>query len=253
VQVLAALEKPVDVDFSKLALEECIAYLQKESKIPIWLDQPNVTDEGVELDQPVTLKLKATRLESVLNLLLHPLELAYIPENEVLMITTASKAGEKMFTRTYPVRDLVLVPKLPDDESTDTRPEVPANPGAQKGLTSPDANPTEKKPSTGAANQVLKQSFGGGRGGGMSPSVGASVLPGYGPGYMDFTGLMNLITTTIQPDTWENLSGPGSMMPYRACSSLVIRQRWDVHREVLQLLRDLREAKRLAPRGEAMK
>ena len=26
---------------------------------------------------------------------------------------------------------------------------------------------------------------------------------------------MNLITTTIQPDTWEDLSGPGSVMPYR--------------------------------------
>jgi hypothetical protein len=31
----------------------------------------------------------------------------------------------------------------------------------------------------------------------------------------DFTSLMNLIQTTIQPDTWEDLSGPGSMMPYR--------------------------------------
>jgi hypothetical protein len=31
----------------------------------------------------------------------------------------------------------------------------------------------------------------------------------------DFTSLMNLISTTVQPDTWEELSGPGSMMPYR--------------------------------------
>jgi hypothetical protein len=31
----------------------------------------------------------------------------------------------------------------------------------------------------------------------------------------DFTSLMNLISTTVQPDTWEDLSGPGSMMPYR--------------------------------------
>jgi hypothetical protein len=31
----------------------------------------------------------------------------------------------------------------------------------------------------------------------------------------DFRSLQNLITTTIQPDTWEDLSGPGSIMPYR--------------------------------------
>ena len=31
----------------------------------------------------------------------------------------------------------------------------------------------------------------------------------------DFQSLMNLIETTIQPDSWEALSGPGSQMPYR--------------------------------------
>lgn len=31
----------------------------------------------------------------------------------------------------------------------------------------------------------------------------------------DFNSLMNLIQTTVQPESWEDLSGPGSMMPYR--------------------------------------
>ncbi|MBI3862766.1 MAG: DUF1598 domain-containing protein [Planctomycetia bacterium] len=31
----------------------------------------------------------------------------------------------------------------------------------------------------------------------------------------DFTSLMNLISQTVQPDSWEELSGPGSMVPYR--------------------------------------
>ena len=31
----------------------------------------------------------------------------------------------------------------------------------------------------------------------------------------DFTTLMNLISNTVQPDTWEENSGVGSMMPYR--------------------------------------
>ena len=171
-QVLAALEKPVDIEFSKLALADCIDYLRKESKIPMWIAEQSLTDEGIALDQPVTLQLKATRLESVLNLLLHPAQLEYVPENEVLMITTMTKAGENVITRTYPVRDLVLVPKLPDDDSPDdkstgTRPEVPANTGGEKGPTPSDPNSTETKPSTGAASRVLKQGFGGmGMGGG---------------------------------------------------------------------------------------
>lgn len=268
-QVLAALEKPLDIEFSKMALEDCIDYLRKESKIPMWLDRTTLTDEGTALDQPITLQLKATRLESVLNLLLQPAQLAYLPENEVLMITTSAKAGEKLITRTYPVRDLVQVPKRPDDKSpegkstgdkaTGTQPAIPANSGGEKGPTPPDANSTETKPSTGAANQVLKQGFGGGgvqgggvqgggvQGGGMGGVVRQS-QPNDG---MDYSSLMNLLSVSIEPDSWEELSGPGSMMPHRNTRSLVIRQRWDVHRQILQLLRDLREAKRLSANAKS--
>ena len=60
-----------------------------------------------------------------------------------------------------------------------------------------------------------------------------------------YTALINTITATIDPDSWEELSGEGSSMPVRQAGSLVIRQTWSVHRKVLQLLRDLRESKQL--------
>src|SRR4029077_4821017 len=56
----------------------------------------------------------------------------------------------------------------------------------------------------------------------------------------DFTSLMNLISTTVQPDSWEALSGPGSVMPYRTTLSLVIRQTQAVHEEIADLLGQLR-------------
>ena len=56
----------------------------------------------------------------------------------------------------------------------------------------------------------------------------------------DFNSLMNLITTTVQPDSWEELSGPGSVMPYRTTLSLVIRQTQAVHEEIADLLGQLR-------------
>lgn len=64
---------------------------------------------------------------------------------------------------------------------------------------------------------------------------------------------MNLLSTSIEPDSWEDLSGPGSMMPHRVTSSLVIRQRWDVHCQILQLFRDLRESMRLTANGTVKK
>lgn len=40
-------------------------------------------------------------------------------------------------------------------------------------------------------------------------------------------------------------------MTMQQAGSLVIRQTWSVHRKILQLLRDLREAKRLGEDGAA--
>jgi hypothetical protein len=70
-----------------------------------------------------------------------------------------------------------------------------------------------------------------------------------------FANLMNAMTGTVEPDSWEDLSGPGSVYAVEASSCLVIRQTRSVHRDVLQLLRDLRAAKRVErrppPRAEA--
>jgi hypothetical protein len=62
----------------------------------------------------------------------------------------------------------------------------------------------------------------------------------------DYTSLMNLISTTIQPDSWEELSGPGSMTPYHTTFSLVIRQTQPVHDEIADLLGQLRRLADLA-------
>jgi len=40
-----------------------------------------------------------------------------------------------------------------------------------------------------------------------------------------FANLMNAMTGTVEPDSWEDLSGPGSVYPVEASSCLVIRRR----------------------------
>jgi hypothetical protein len=192
---LETLGKKIDVDFLDMPLEECIHRLGEQTGLPFWLDKPALTDEGVALDQPITLKLTKRRVEAVLNLLLTPVQLTTVFENDVLVLTTAAKAGEKLITRTYPVADLC--------------PDMNAAAGDQ----APQANAKEG-PDTGP---LIKRN--------------------------SLSNLMNTIESTVQPDSWEALSGPGAMSPYRQSGSLVIRQTLQVHREILELLRDLREAK----------
>jgi type II secretory pathway component GspD/PulD (secretin) len=76
-------------------------------------------------------------------------------------------------------------------------------------------------------------------GGGIGGAADGAGMHGGGV-QADFNSLMNLISTTIQPDSWEELSGPGSMMPYRTTLSLVIRQTQAVHDEIADLLGQLR-------------
>ena len=55
--ILLALEKTVDLDYSDRQLEDVIIDLGRQLDIPVWIDRQTLTDEGVALDQPVTLRL----------------------------------------------------------------------------------------------------------------------------------------------------------------------------------------------------
>jgi len=236
-RILKGLAMPIDVNFQDTPLEDCLTFINDYPGMPnlaLYIDKPTLTDEGVALDQPVTLKLKGLRLESVLKLLLRPIQLTFVIEDDVLQITTSAKAGEKLITRTYPVRDLYQPgEEIPfrDPRKNDAAPKD-GTPKKAGGDSSPGAADASPRP---AATQVLKQGFGGG-GGGMGGAAGGLRRP---------PDLTYAITTTIQPDSWEELSGPGSLTYVKEAGSLVIRQTREVHAEILQLLRDLREAKRM--------
>jgi len=196
---LETLGQRIDVEFLDLPLEECINTLGDQTALPFWFDRATLADEGVALEQPIRLKLKACRVEAVLNLLLNPVQLDFLFENDVVVITTSAKAGEKLITRTYPVADLFAAAEKPDGDGT--------------------------TPS---------------REGGDSPPA-----PIRRPSPLMY--LMHVIESTVEPDSWEALSGPGAMSAVPQSGSLVIRQTLTVHRRVLQLLRDLRDSKRLGP------
>jgi hypothetical protein len=66
----------------------------------------------------------------------------------------------------------------------------------------------------------------------------------------DFDSLIDLITSTIQPTTWDAVGGPGSIAPFENNLSLVFSQTEEVHEEVAKLLETLRSTK-AGPAGTA--
>jgi hypothetical protein len=56
----------------------------------------------------------------------------------------------------------------------------------------------------------------------------------------DYDSLIDLITSTVQPTTWDDVGGPGSIAPFPATSSIVLSQTQDVHEQIDALLSTLR-------------
>ena len=94
---------------------------------------------------------------------------------------------------------------------------------------------------------ALAQPFAGGMGG--PPGAGQTSPGGIsagGPGGLgggvqaDFDSLISLITSTIAPDSWDEVGGRGSVREFETNLSLVISQTQDNHEKVADLLDQLR-------------
>ncbi|MBC8289035.1 MAG: pilus assembly protein N-terminal domain-containing protein [Planctomycetes bacterium] len=60
-------------------------------------------------------------------------------------------------------------------------------------------------------------------------------------GKADFDSLIELITTVVEPDSWQEVGGMGAIAPNPTTSSLVVRQTQDAHEEIQELFSALRK------------
>src|SRR4029079_5523772 len=75
---------------------------------PVQLNQTALAEAGIGTDSPVTINLRNISLRSALRLMLKNLQLTYIIQDEVLIITTKEDAEKDLVVKVYPVADLVL-------------------------------------------------------------------------------------------------------------------------------------------------
>jgi hypothetical protein len=247
-QILAALDRKVTLDFTEQPLVKAVAFLGDvlEQKVPIQLDYRALEDAGVGGDTPVTRKVKDVTFRTALKLLLDEYDLTYLIRDEVLLITTQDKAETELTTRTYPVGDLVqefpagFVPgggRAAPKGKTGTgmfqfadAPLAPAiftqaAPNRETKVSGPDETPQPKAAYNSQKSEPKPQ--------------------------MDYDTLINAIISTVNPQTWDEVGGPGSIKAVPVASSLVISQTRDVHDGVLDLIRSLRAAKRASSKQSA--
>lgn len=205
-KIATELENNTTFMFTDESLTGISETIMERHKLDIVIDQVKLEEESVAMDATdITLKVNEIPLRSALRLLLANKNLAYIVENDVLKITTKTHADNYRLTRIYPVRDLVGADAADYLSLTDAIRQG-VSPGSWKEV------------GTSGGMFGMMGGMGGGRGG--RGGMAAPAAPTGGP-----------------PDQGYTIS----MVP--ASGSLVIRQSYEGHEEVLRLLRALRMAK----------
>jgi hypothetical protein len=98
-----------------LTIEEFAGWLGSVSGLTVWLDRTVLADEGVQLDAPTSVRgIRMMSLESMLEHVLRPFQLTYVIEDGMVKITTATRAGDILFTKLYPVTDLIQSTRATD-------------------------------------------------------------------------------------------------------------------------------------------
>jgi hypothetical protein len=90
--IRAALDQKTDIKFIEKPFSGVFDDLKQRHAIEIQLDHRALDDASIPLDTPVTRSIKGVTLRSALNLMLDDLDLTYVVQNGVLMITTEAEA-----------------------------------------------------------------------------------------------------------------------------------------------------------------
>jgi general secretion pathway protein D len=257
-EIIQKLKTPVSVQFSNAPLSKVVDSLSQLAGVNIYLDPQGLTDEGVSTDTPISIDLRReVMLESALRLILHPLRLSYVVKDEVLKITSEQARKGDVYQHVYNVADLVV--PIPHFAPTDRMGLA----GAYKNAMADASFGGNGGPFGGSNNAPLAIVAGGKDGKGSRAMIDSAVMSqmasatrgsvpsnspvsggpgGLGGGSMaDFDSLIDLITTTVQPESWEERGGKAQVASYEGNLSLVISQTQEAHEEIVALLAQLRK------------
>ena len=190
------------VDFSSVTLNDALDFVRDVSGANLHVDWKALETAGIGKDVPVNLRLRNVQLRKALTLVLREAgggdTLTFYVDGGVIEITTREVADKQLFTKVYPVEDLLV--------------EVPDFQG-------PDFN--------------LEQNNSGGRGGGGS---GQSILQSNTTDQDKQNTktraeraqeLIDVITSTIDPDIWQQNGGTAAIRFFNG--SLIVTAPRSVH------------------------
>jgi type II secretory pathway component GspD/PulD (secretin)/tetratricopeptide (TPR) repeat protein len=240
------LNKPIDIEFKNTPLTDVIDYIRTVTGLNITLDTRAMEEKNIKPTQPVTESLHGIRLRDGLTIILKKCKLTHVTEHNALTITTDERARGRLEQKVFPVADLVIpienyqtpsVMSLPDQLARvmeNSRPQLQGTGGA-----------TPFTPAVGLGNNGTGVGMSSGARGTLQNNP-ASAASGTHTTITNPKGtieelLIRLITSTVKPESWAEVGGPGTIDYYPVGLALVINQTPDVIEQVQALLESLRQ------------
>jgi uncharacterized membrane protein YgcG len=204
-------ERIEEVSFQDAPLDAVMSWLGELTPMNVVVRWQVLIDAGIERDKPITMQVKNLRLSQVLWMIMDEaggpdLKLAYRASGELLIISTAEDLGKEMVVRVYDVSDLLV--------------RAPRFTGA------PRMDLSNNQGSGGQGGGSGQSVFGGGSGGG-GQNEDDDNRGNNQDDDADIQELIALIVQTVEPDSWADNGGLGTIQSFR--NLLVVRNNILVH------------------------
>jgi hypothetical protein len=198
-----------EMKFTGVTFGDAIDFVRDVAGVNIHVNWKALEQENVTADTPVNIRLRAVTLRKVLNLLLSEASgsdaLTYFVDQGVVEITTRELADKKVYTKVYPIHDLIM--------------DVPDFEGPNLSLQS-------------ASDQA--QQGGGGGGGGLFGQSGESSREKEDENTTtrDERGeqLVELIVESVRPEIWAANGGTATIRYFNG--SLIVTAPRSVHEAI---------------------
>jgi type II secretory pathway component GspD/PulD (secretin) len=235
------LMMPVTLSFVNQPLRQIVQDIRGDHGINIFVDEPALAEKGIGLDSPLSIQLDNIALKSGLKLLLNNVHLTYVVADDVLKITTEDQARGKLQQKVYQVTDLVI--------PVENFGQVGVTSPSQLGLEMVNQASTPSVPMTQMTGMPGGQTVGQPAGGSMANNNGGFASDANGGNVQVVKQrlqqthedmLIKLVTSTIEPRSWAEQGGPGTIDYHPLTMALVINQTPDIQDQVQDLLNALR-------------
>jgi len=251
-KIHAALDQEAEFEFVDTPLKDVADFVSAKYNVPVIFCKYTLEDAAISVDSPVTSTLHGISLRSALRITLGEMKLTFVIWDEVLQITTPEDAETRLVTRVYDCRELLALPSPPGSSRPRgivggggffaVQDEPPTKAPAAGGAAPPTggaAPPTGGAPPATGGAEPGSATPGGTKGGGVAVTDSGS-QPQKEHELSDAENLLRLITTTVRPDSWDEVGGPGTVAEYKGL--VVVSQTWEVHEKIERLLNMLHAA-----------